>query len=176
MWKGCLFSAAGRFTFRPFSRSRPGSLLTSSGSIDLRTLCIAPGRHCWAVYVDVLVLESGGSLLDTMALAVYAALLDTRLPKLRLVTGANPNEVEVDVDEDPTASMPFPGADGIPVCVTFLQASVLEIGPLSHPTALPHSLYFYRLNCSLFAYTVLYLRHSVSHRFQVFFFFVGRRA
>ena len=103
------------------------SLFTSSGSIDLRTLCIAPGRHCWAVYVDVLVLESGGSLLDTMALAVYAALLDTRLPRIHLVAGEAPGDVGVEVDEDPAASSAFPGAAGIPVCVTFLQVPSLGV-------------------------------------------------
>lgn len=122
------------------------SLFTASGSIDLRTLCIAPGRHCWAIYVDVLVLESGGSLLDTMALAVFAALLDTRLPRLRLITGETPEDVEVEVEEDPSATEPFPGAEGIPVCVTFLQvpASMMAGKPRSmrfdtdrHP--FPHS-------------------------------------
>jgi hypothetical protein len=60
------------------------------------------------------------------ALAVYAALLDARLPRLHLVAGETPADVEVEVDDDPLASVPFPGAEGIPVCVTFLQVSAAE--------------------------------------------------
>lgn len=51
---------------------------------------------------------------------MYAALLDTRLPRLHLVPG-EAGATEVVVDEDPAATVPFPGAEGVPVCVTFLQ-------------------------------------------------------
>jgi exosome complex RNA-binding protein Rrp42 (RNase PH superfamily) len=32
-----------------------------SKTIDLRSLCIAPGTHCWVLYIDALV-SSGGSV------------------------------------------------------------------------------------------------------------------
>eukprot|EP00300_Choanocystis_sp_HF-7_P005368 c14044_g1_i1.p1 GENE.c14044_g1_i1~~c14044_g1_i1.p1 ORF type:complete len:155 (+),score=30.55 c14044_g1_i1:45-467(+) len=31
------------------------SVLSNSGAIDLKSLCVLPGQQCWIVYVDVLV-------------------------------------------------------------------------------------------------------------------------
>jgi len=30
-------------------------IFSSEGSVDLKSLCINPGEHCWVLYVDVLV-------------------------------------------------------------------------------------------------------------------------
>lgn len=101
------------------------SLFTGSGSIDMRALCIAPKQHCWVVWVDLLVLECGGSLLDAMSLAIHAALQDTRLPRVHVI-GDAAGAVEVEVDEDPTAQDFFP-VSGIPVVVSFLQVADYSI-------------------------------------------------
>ncbi|CAL8080868.1 unnamed protein product [Calicophoron daubneyi] len=48
--------------------------------VDLRHLCIVPGRQCWVVYIDLLLLEGGGNFLDAASIVVKAALMDsTRL-------------------------------------------------------------------------------------------------
>lgn len=44
------------------------------------------------------------------------------------MSGETPADVEVEVDDDPLASTPFPGAEGIPVCVTFLQVRATDVG------------------------------------------------
>lgn len=75
----------------------------SSQSIDLKQLCIFPEKHCWKIYVDILVsiykhfvfstitriertnlkiLECGGNLFDAISLAVKAALFNTRIPRV----------------------------------------------------------------------------------------------
>eukprot|EP00850_Spirogloea_muscicola_P003796 SM000015S01296 [mRNA] locus=s15:1157145:1158859:+ [translate_table: standard] len=61
--------------------------LAGAKAVDLRELCIAPGRAAWTAYVDVYCLDADGALLDTALLAATAALADLELP-------------EVSVDED----------------------------------------------------------------------------
>lgn len=48
--------------------------LSLGGLLDLRQLCIDPGKAAWAVYVDVYVLDADGSLHDVCLLASLAAL------------------------------------------------------------------------------------------------------
>lgn len=59
--------------------------LTAGGSLDLKSLCVLPGKMCWVVYVDALLLNDGGNVLDALSIAARAALALTRIPKV--VTG-----------------------------------------------------------------------------------------
>lgn len=68
--------------------------------LDLSTLCIVEGQQCWLLYVDVLILESGGNLYDAASCAVLAALYSTQIPTLH-VTRTDSGRVELDVDDDP---------------------------------------------------------------------------
>lgn len=68
--------------------------------IDLKSLCVVPGRNCWFVHVDVLILECGGNLLDAVSIAVLAALFDTTVPKL-IVTEGDEGEVDINLPDDP---------------------------------------------------------------------------
>uniref|UniRef100_A0A8C4NEU0 Ribosomal RNA-processing protein 42 n=1 Tax=Eptatretus burgeri TaxID=7764 RepID=A0A8C4NEU0_EPTBU len=56
----------------------------NSSCVPRQNMCIVPGQHCWILYVDVLILEYGGNMLDTASLAVKAALHDTRIPKVEV--------------------------------------------------------------------------------------------
>ena len=85
-------------------------------------LCIVPGKFCWNLFVDALVLDTGGSVVDSLVLATYAALRDTLIPRLRIVTGETPDDVEVEIDDDPSACVAF-ATDGVPVTVTFVQVA-----------------------------------------------------
>lgn len=51
-------------------------------AFDLKLLSILRHQQCWKLYVDVLILECGGNLFDTVSLAVKAALYNTRIPKV----------------------------------------------------------------------------------------------
>lgn len=52
--------------------------------IDRKSLCISEGHKVWVVYIDVLILECScvSQLIDLSALAIKAALSDTKVPKL----------------------------------------------------------------------------------------------
>ena len=38
--------------------------------MDLSKLCIVTGKQCWLLYVDALVLNIDGNVLDTVSMAV----------------------------------------------------------------------------------------------------------
>eukprot|EP00850_Spirogloea_muscicola_P012872 SM000085S23222 [mRNA] locus=s85:95384:96728:- [translate_table: standard] len=73
--------------------------LAGAKAVDLRELCISPGRAAWTAYVDVYCLDADGALLDTALLAAAAALTDMELP-------------EVSVDEDGRVAPAYRGCGG----------------------------------------------------------------
>ncbi|XP_002157039.2 exosome complex component RRP42 [Hydra vulgaris] len=88
---------------------------TFSGAIDLEKLCIIPGKACWILYIDALVLECGGNLFDALSIAVKAALHNTRIPTLSIIgEGA---EKSIEVSDDPYNSTPI-DVSNIPILVT----------------------------------------------------------
>ena len=52
-------------------------LLLGSDNIDLKSLCLVPKRQCWILYIDAMVLDSGGNLFDAISIAARAALATT---------------------------------------------------------------------------------------------------
>mmetsp|Transcript_99403 Transcript_99403/g.207071 ORF Transcript_99403/g.207071 Transcript_99403/m.207071 type:complete len:288 (-) Transcript_99403:64-927(-) len=97
------------------------TLCAGDGVIDRRALCIQPGVFAWEVYVDVLVLTSGGNLLDSVSLALCAALLDTKLPSVQVLEAMEEGEVvQLSVDDRPEMGQPFP-ITRLPLCVTVAQ-------------------------------------------------------
>lgn len=81
----------------------------------LESLCVAPGRQCWNLYADASVLDFDGGLLDCVSMAVYAALANTSIPKIKVLEG---NEIEIlDGPEDCTLIC----VEDIPVFVTLWQ-------------------------------------------------------
>lgn len=53
-------------------------LLDNSSFIPLQALCLVPGKSCWTIYVDAVVLDSSGNTFDAITMACRAALLKTR--------------------------------------------------------------------------------------------------
>lgn len=72
----------------------------SSRSYNLKALSILPHQQCWKLYVDILILECGGNLIDAVSLAVKAALFNTRVPKVTasLMDGGS---IELNLSDDP---------------------------------------------------------------------------
>lgn len=88
-------------------------LLNSSKSgLDLQKLVIVPGVSHWILYIDVLVLDYAGNLMDAIMLATRAALINTRMPKC--VVDNTGGHFEVADDETEVV----PGSDNVPICVT----------------------------------------------------------
>ncbi len=52
--------------------------IVESKAIDMTSLCIIDGKYAWVLYLDVMVLDSGGNLYDSIVLAAYTALNNTR--------------------------------------------------------------------------------------------------
>jgi len=77
------------------------SVYCASPCLDLRALCIEQQQYAWVVYVDVLVLARGGSLLDMIGAGVAAALKDTGLPQVQVMPGEAGGAVELEISDDP---------------------------------------------------------------------------
>lgn len=79
-------------------------------------MCIAPGRQCWIIFVDCLVLDSQGNLYDALSIAIKAALQTTKIPKIEITKHEN-GEVDIEIeDEFEKFSCP-----NIPICITFAK-------------------------------------------------------
>lgn len=72
-----------------------------SAALDLRSLCVIPREQCWILYVDVVVLECGGNLTDSVSIAVKAALFDAKVPRVRVRVDKETEVKEVELSDDP---------------------------------------------------------------------------
>jgi len=52
--------------------------------VDLKELCIVPGEKVWMLWVDIYILDHNGNLMDAAALASLAALMNTKLPEVKV--------------------------------------------------------------------------------------------
>ena len=68
--------------------------------IDLSSLCILPGKSCWVLYIDALVLDIDGSVIDAISIACRAALQDARIPKVEIQQDGDDEDFEVDDDPE----------------------------------------------------------------------------
>jgi exosome complex component RRP42 len=97
------------------------------GAARRALLGIVPGRYCWVLHVDVLVLsDGGGNVADALALAAAAALSDTILPLLRPTEGDGVDGSEEAGDYEiehaaPPVRLHAALADACPVSVTLRQ-------------------------------------------------------
>jgi len=87
------------------------------GGIDLKSLCIIPGAQCWIIYVDVLVLDYDGNLLDTIFLATRAALQNTRIPKTEIQDIGN-GQLEFEISDDIEDAEKIKGWEDVPITVS----------------------------------------------------------
>ncbi|MCD6088971.1 exosome complex protein Rrp42, partial [Candidatus Bathyarchaeota archaeon] len=55
--------------------------IRESKAIDLKKLCIIPGKKVFIVFIDIYVLNHDGNLIDASALAALAALTNTKIFK-----------------------------------------------------------------------------------------------
>jgi len=53
--------------------------IRESKTIDLKKLCIEPGKKVFVIFVDIYVLNHDGNLIDASAIAALAALLNTKM-------------------------------------------------------------------------------------------------
>ncbi|XP_026883092.1 exosome complex component RRP42 isoform X1 [Electrophorus electricus] len=94
-------------------------VFNSHRSLDLRSLCVCPGEHCWVLYVDVLLLQCDGNLFDAMSIAIKAALFNTRIPKVRVLEDEEGGK-EIELSDDPYDCLRL-RVDNIPCIVTLCK-------------------------------------------------------
>jgi len=85
------------------------------GSLDLSSLCIIPGKSCWTLYIDALILECGGNLFDALSIGIKSALSDTRIPNLTVI--GEGEEQDFEVSDDPYDSTPI-DISNVPLLIT----------------------------------------------------------
>lgn len=92
-------------------------LYVSSATRELRRgLALIPGKKCWMLHVDALVLDSGGNLYGALSLAVRAALRVVLLPRVVIIPGEADDDDEIEVDEEVFEKLSK--SDDAPVAVT----------------------------------------------------------
>jgi len=79
-------------------------IYANKGVLDLSKLGILPFKYCWVVHVDVLILECGGNLFDSVSVAVKAALFNTGIPNIKIIAG-DEGEAEIILPDDPLDSI-----------------------------------------------------------------------
>ncbi|ELP86133.1 exosome complex exonuclease RRP42, putative [Entamoeba invadens IP1] len=104
--------------------------LENAGKEMLKKLCVSPGKLCWVVYVDAIVVEDDGNVMDCVSLAVRAALLSTLIPVVTVISG-DAEEVQIDINKDNVQFIHFePSA--LPVCVSLVLLDEVYVVDPSH--------------------------------------------
>lgn len=93
-------------------------LLVKSGGINLRKFCLVPGKHCWILYVDVLVLEYAGNLVDVMMMATRLAFSRMNLPVVRIEESGEATEIALAEEVDENKRI---GLEDLPTAITVVQ-------------------------------------------------------
>jgi len=96
-------------------------LLCESKTLDLSSLCILKGKQVWLLYIDAMVLDVGGNLLDAISMAAHAALATTKLPSVEVVGGEEEGEVELQVSDDPFDAKPLATIENLPITVSLTK-------------------------------------------------------
>lgn len=86
--------------------------------ISLNSLCIIPGKTCWSLYVDALLISIDGCPIDAISVAIKAALAATLLPRVELAMGEDPDdEPDYELIDDPSAATRI-DVSNIPVTIS----------------------------------------------------------
>jgi exosome complex component RRP42 len=99
------------------SRALERALQGPQSGIDLADLCIIPGLHVWHLYIDAIVMDYGGNVLDAVFLATRAALRVTRIPKT-VVQDVGEGQVDFEIVDDMEQARPIKGVEHVPLCVS----------------------------------------------------------
>ena len=83
-----------------------------SGMIDVSKLVLVEGKHVYAVFVDVSILNVDGNLFDATSYAVVAALLGTKIPKYEMSAEGHPVKTE--------ETIPLP-VQTVPISITMAR-------------------------------------------------------
>ncbi|KAM7436232.1 Exosome complex component RRP43 [Porites harrisoni] len=100
----CVQFSANQFALHAFF------WITSCEPISLEDLCIAEGKLCWVLYVDIMCLSYDGNITDACLIAAVAALQNTRLHSVKIdeetqtPEPSEKKEVSLNLRQHPVAS------------------------------------------------------------------------
>ena len=95
------------------------------GGLDLTNLVIIHENTCWILHIDILILDYGGNLMDTVFMAVRGALGDTLLPKVTVEETDGDYEYEVaDEETEPI------DCTHVPLSTTFFMCEKYILDPI----------------------------------------------
>lgn len=120
------------------SSSTAASNNNGAGGINLSKLCIIPGEQCWILYVDALVLDYGGNLVDAVFMGTRAAIFDTRIPKTE-VQDLGDGNFDFEVLDDAEDTEVVEGREDMPICVTLNKVSCRSRKRFGHSFLSPRS-------------------------------------
>ena len=102
----------------------------NSRTFDMAELCIIPGKFCWNICVDLLVLQMDGDPLDACSIATYVALNCTKIPKVEIFVGESGNPEDFEVNGDLGHALSLKAFD-IPICISSSKVSKSDLTSLS---------------------------------------------
>ncbi|CAI5488169.1 unnamed protein product [Closterium sp. Naga37s-1] len=103
---------------RVLERSFLGGADGSGAAVELGQLMLVEHKSCWVLYLDALVLNMDGNLVDALSIAFKAALSNSVLPKVEVVMGEGEDgEPELEVVDDPDEGVPL-DTSSTPIIVT----------------------------------------------------------
>lgn len=79
--------------------------LRESKAIDLKKLCINPGKKVFVTFVDIYVLDHDGNLVDASAIAALASLMNAKMPSYEIKAGEI--ELKPEYTKLPLQNYPF---------------------------------------------------------------------
>jgi len=112
-------------------------ILVESGALRRELLCLIPGKKCWVISIDAVVLSAAGNVLDATLIAVKAALKSTLIPAVTVVrrapadaettataaAGRASDDVTLEVSDDPAEAHALAAWDPrVPLTVTVSRA------------------------------------------------------
>ncbi|GAB1606014.1 exosome complex component RRP43-like [Argonauta hians] len=99
-------------------------IVKSSQCLDVKDLCITPGKLAWVLYCDMICLNYDGNVLDVALLSLMAALYNCQLPKVTV----DEDTLEISVDFETREPLKLLSH---PVATTFcvLDSNILLMDP-----------------------------------------------
>lgn len=91
---------------------------SAAGDVDLTCLSIVPHKKCWVIYVDALILNTDGAILDAVTMAMRAALADIQLPGVEITQAEGSAGPEIELNNEELTKW---DAGAVPVIVTVAQ-------------------------------------------------------
>lgn len=104
--------------------------IRESGAIDLKKLCIVPGKKCWFVMIDLVTINDDGNLFDAAGLAALAALKNAKFPtydpETEMVDYKNRTDVKVPLIKQPIPITVYKVGEKLLVDPTSSEEKVFE--------------------------------------------------